>query len=106
MDIWKKIVGQHWAFYPHQRLYDMVKTEATGPGAVSEADDTWREFTTMMADSRDTIEQLLKEAGASWEGRASESMQVGVTPLAQWADDAHTAGSASNASVRRLAVAA
>ncbi|MFL6140383.1 MAG: PPE domain-containing protein [Labedaea sp.] len=102
MDIWKKILGQNWAFYSHQKLYDMVKTEATGASAVTDADQTWSEFTDVMGQSRGTIERLLNESGASWQGLASESMQSGVTPLMQWTDDARTAGAASNGSVQQV----
>jgi hypothetical protein len=102
MDIWAKILGQNWAFYSHQKLYDMVKTEATGASAVTDADQTWSEFTDLMGRSRDRIGQLLNEAGASWRGLASESMQSGVTPLAQWTDDASTAGTASSGSVQQV----
>jgi type II secretory pathway pseudopilin PulG len=99
---WKKIVGQNWAFYSHQKLYDMVKTEATGAGAVSAADQAWARFAAMMNESVEDIQQALAEAGVHWEGLAAESMQSSVAPLAQWAQDAGTAGSASGGSVQEV----
>ncbi|MGH3859419.1 PPE domain-containing protein [Actinokineospora sp.] len=83
----------------------MVRTEAEGPGAVGETDQTWAEFSKLMEESKADTEQALAEAGASWEGLAVESMTAGVTPLAQWAGDAGTASTASNASVRQVSEA-
>lgn len=80
----------------------MVRTNAAGPGAVGEADHTWAEFAALMEESKADTEQALAEAGAYWEGLAVEAMTSGVTPLAQWAGDASTAGSASNDSVRQV----
>jgi hypothetical protein len=102
MDLWKAFAGQNWSFYTHQKLYDMVITEARGASAVESAKDAWAEFAKLMEDSRADIEQALNDAGASWEGRAAESMTSGVTPLAQWADDASIAGGASGAGVRNI----
>ncbi|HET9143229.1 PPE domain-containing protein [Actinophytocola sp.] len=105
MGIWEQILGQNWAFYSHQRLYDMVRTEAAGVSAVNEADRTWGEFTDVMGQSRDNIDRLLNEAGATWQGLASESMQSGMTPLMQWTDDARTSATASNGSVQQVSEA-
>lgn len=99
---WKQIVGQNWAFYSHQKLYDMVRTEATGAGAVGAADQAWARFVAMMNESVEDVQQALAEAGMHWEGLAAESMTSGVTPLAQWAQDAGTAGSASGGSVQQV----
>jgi hypothetical protein len=99
---WKTIVGQNWAFYSHQKLYDMVRTEATGAGAVSAADQAWARFAAMMNESVEDIQQALAEAGVHWEGLAAESMQSSVAQLAQWAQDAGSAGSASGVSVQQV----
>ncbi|HEV2783368.1 MAG TPA: PPE domain-containing protein, partial [Actinophytocola sp.] len=92
----------NWAFYSHQKLYDMVRTEAAGAGAMATADLAWMEFVTLMAESRQNIERLLRETGATWEGLAGESMRSGVSPLVQWTEDATAAGEASSGSVRQV----
>ena len=102
MDLWKKIVGQNWAFYSHRKLYDMVRTEAAGVSAMEPADENWARFVALMAESRDDIDDALKEAGANWQGLAAEAMTGGVTPLAQWAEDAGTAGTASNSGLSQV----
>jgi PPE family protein len=102
MDLVKEILGQNWPFYSHQKLYDMVRTEAPGVGAMASADLAWMEFVTLMAESRQNVERLLREAGAAWEGLAGESMQTGVSPLVQWVEDATAAGEASSDSVRQV----
>src|SRR5438093_10377286 len=66
------------------------------------ADETWARFVALMAESKDDIDEALKEAGASWQGLAAEAMTSGVTPLAQWAEDAGTAGKASNNSISHV----
>jgi len=52
-----------------------------------------------MASARERTETALARAGAVWEGDAANAMRSGITPLAQWADDAHTASTASQGSV-------
>jgi hypothetical protein len=105
MGFWANVVGLNWAFYTHQKLYDMVRTEAAGARAVGGASDAWGRFVVLMEESVDDIHQALAEAGASWEGMAAESMKSGVTPLAQWAQDSGVAGLYSDRSVRQLAEA-
>lgn len=101
-EILKRILSQNWAFYTHRQLFDMVRTEAAGAGALSDTDQAWTEFSALMADSRRRVDELLRAAGASWEGVASTSMRAGVTPLAQWADDAGTAGRASGGGLQQI----
>ena len=69
---------------------------------MADADQAWSEFSTLMATSRQQVDELLRSAGASWEGLAAESARDGVTPLLQWADDAGTAGQASGVGLRQL----
>ncbi|MGQ0841241.1 PPE domain-containing protein [Actinokineospora sp.] len=59
----------------------------------------------LMAESKADVDQALAEAGVSWEGLGAEAMTAGLTPLAQWADDAGTAGVASTASVNTVGAA-
>lgn len=110
--------GFNWDGYSHRHLYDMIHgtppgglrgafDEAAGiahePGAgvagAEEALQCWGELAALMDQARAATELALREAGASWEGAAAEAMQSGVTPLAQWAADANTAGAASQSSV-------
>lgn len=98
----RDIVGTYaWDAYLHQELYDMVKTNAKGPAAATETDAAWTAFTERMTASRDRVEQLLADAGVVWQGQAADSMKGGVSPLAAWADEAATAGQASQASVQQ-----
>lgn len=91
--------GENWASYSHERLYAMVRTDADiAAAAATEAEMVT--FRALMEESVDDVEQALAEAGVSWEGLAAESMNAGVSPLAQWARDAAVAADASAASAR------
>jgi hypothetical protein len=96
---------QHWDHYSHQTLYDQIHgkggfflPDAAGVSGAAGAQDGWAELATMMAQARERTEAALAKAGAVWEGGAADAMRSGVTPLAQWADDAHTASTASQSS--------
>lgn len=110
--------GHQWDTYNHQTLYGMIHGTPPGglrgliakltgqelaPGAgVSGAEgalDGWGELAALMEEARAETDAALAEAGALWEGAAAESMRSGVTPLAQWAADSNTAGTASQSSV-------
>jgi hypothetical protein len=91
--------GENWASYSHDRLYAMVRTEAD-IAAVAATEAEMGTFRALMDDSVDDVEQALAEAGVSWQGLAAESMNAGVSPLAQWARDAAAAADASGSSAR------
>ncbi|MCP2165357.1 PPE domain-containing protein [Goodfellowiella coeruleoviolacea] len=57
--------------------------------------DAWRRFTELMASAEERTKAAIARAGASWEGAAADAMASGMNPLAQWAADAATAGSAT-----------
>src|SRR5262245_49322885 len=92
----------NWDSYEHQALYDRIHgkggfflPDGAGVSGASGAQEGWGELATLMAQARERTEAALAKAGAVWEGDAGEAMQSGVTPLARWADDAHTASVAS-----------
>lgn len=93
---------QHWPNYRHEQLYAWVRTEANGVGEVQATADEMGEFGRLMAESVDDVEQALAEAGVSWQGLAADSMDAGVSPLAQWARDACTATEASVHSAQQV----
>src|SRR5262245_30675298 len=91
-----------WDSYSHRQLYDRIHgngglfhSDGAGVSGASGAQDGWAELATLMARACVRTETALLKAGAVWEGGAAEAMQSGVTPLAQWAVDAHTASTAS-----------
>lgn len=91
--------GENWASYSHKQLYAMVRTDAD-IAAVVATEAEMGTFRAMMEESVDDVEQALSEAGVGWEGLAAESMNAGVSPLAQWARDAAVAADASVTSAR------
>ncbi|MFL6121697.1 PPE domain-containing protein [Actinophytocola sp.] len=98
--------GRHnWDGYSHRELYDRIHgkggfflPDGAGVSGATGAQDGWRELADVMAHARERTEAALARAGAVWEGAAADAMRAGVTPLAQWADDVHTASLASQAS--------
>lgn len=92
----------NWDGYSHKSLYDQIhgnggfwQADGAGVSGAAGAQDGWAELGMLMARARERTEAALTRAGAVWEGGAADSMRSGVTPLAQWADDAHTASTAS-----------
>jgi hypothetical protein len=102
MDILSWGQGENWPAYKHERLYAMVRTEADGVHVLDATREEMNQFTALMEESVADVEQALAEAGVSWQGLAAESMNAGVSPLAQWARDAATAAQASGDSVSRV----
>ncbi|GGM40126.1 hypothetical protein GCM10012275_08850 [Longimycelium tulufanense] len=101
----------HWDGYSHRQLYDMIHggslctpdgsiVPAASPGGGGPAPSgAWKEFVTLMQNAEERTNQALSKAGAEWEGQAADAARMGITPLAQWANDAGTAGQASQAGV-------
>src|SRR5689334_17326260 len=92
----------NWAASSHQRLYDEIHgdagffgTNGAGVSGAAGAQDGWAELAALMARAYWRTEAALAKAGAEWEGGAADAMRSGVTPLAQWAVDAHDASAAS-----------
>ncbi|MCT2587826.1 PPE family protein [Actinophytocola gossypii] len=95
--------GYRWESYSHEELYDMIKTGAVGASVVAEADPALTNLITRMHESRETLQQVLREAGSSWEGQAANSMADGVSPIVRWADEAAAAGEQSSTSLHQIA---
>jgi hypothetical protein len=92
----------NWDADSHQILYDRIhgrggffQSDGAGVSGATGMQDGLADLTAIMAEAREQTEAALTKAGAVWEGDAADSMRSGVAPLAQWADDAHTAGFAS-----------
>ena len=82
-------MGYRWRGFEHPELYKMINT---GPGA--QASDPqieyWKALSTELAEVDQDLNAKLTQLGSRWEGKASESAQSGLTPLAEWASDAET----------------
>jgi len=104
--------GHNWDAYSHETLYDQIHGKAgfvggvllgreagSGVSGASGAQDGWGRLAAVMENARERTEAALRRAGVEWEGSAFESMTAGITPLAQWAADSNTAGTASQSSV-------
>ena len=92
----------NWDGSSHQRLYDEIHgnagffgTDGAGVSGAHGAQDGWAELAALMARAYWRTEAALAKAGAEWEGGAADAMRSGVTPLSQWAVDAHDASAAS-----------
>src|SRR4051812_7934869 len=101
-------IGEYnWDAWSHEDLHAMINGRggglvgilkgSTGRGVAggSEAAEAWSRFTTFMYGLQQRTTDALTRAGVSWEGRAGESARSGITPLAQWAGDSATAGTAT-----------
>ncbi len=81
-------MGDHrWRGYRHPELYKMINS---GPGAAASEPQTtyWESLTKELTEVDETLNSRLTKMGASWEGEAAERAQFGLTPLAEWANDA------------------
>lgn len=95
--------GSHvWDSYSHQTLYDRIhgkggffNEDGAGVSGATGAQNGWAELAAVMVRAYERTEAALARAGAEWEGGAADAMRSGVTPLSQWAVDAHTASTAS-----------
>jgi hypothetical protein len=83
-------------------LYDEIHgnagffgTDGAGVSGAHGAQDGWAGLASLMARAYWRTEAALAKAGAEWEGGAADAMRSGVTPLSQWAVDAHDASTAS-----------
>lgn len=97
----------NWQAWSHQDLHKMINgadagligmvalPSGRGVAGGTEAAEAWNRFTTLMSDLTQRTTDALARAGVGWEGQAADTAQSGITPLAQWADDAHTAGVAT-----------
>jgi hypothetical protein len=82
-------MGHRWRGYAHPELYDMINA---GPGAAASDPQTtfWQSLQKELAEVDQDLNTRLTNLGSRWEGRAAESAQAGLTPLASWAGDAET----------------
>ena len=100
-----------WNGYSHQTLYDMVHgkfnvldmgdVELNGVGGAEGAGthaEFWNGVANKVAEFQQRLESALAASKGSWEGAAADSMHSGVTPLGQWAGNAHQAGVATKTS--------
>lgn len=102
---YQKASQYNWDHYEHETLYDQIHgkggfflPDGAGVAGVAGAQDGWGKLAALMARARERTEAALAKAGAVWEGDTADTMRSGVTPLARWADDAHTAATASQTS--------
>jgi hypothetical protein len=63
-----------------------------GPGAAASDPQTtyWQNLEKELTEVDEDLNTTLTNLGSRWEGRAAESAQSGLTPLASWASDAQT----------------
>ncbi|TDV40003.1 PPE domain-containing protein [Actinophytocola oryzae] len=85
-------MGHRWRGYEHPELYDMINE---GPGAQASDPQTtyWQNLATELTQVDEELNSKLTSLGSRWEGKAAESAQTGLTPLASWASDAETGAS-------------
>jgi hypothetical protein len=76
-----------WRGYGHPELYKMIND---GPGAAASEPQTqyWKTLTDELTQVDEDLNAKLKDMGATWEGEAAQRAQSGLTPLAEWANDA------------------
>jgi hypothetical protein len=76
-----------WRGYGHPELYKMIND---GPGAAASEPQTqyWKTLTDELTQVDEDLNAKLKDMGAAWEGDAAQRAQAGMTPLAEWANDA------------------
>jgi hypothetical protein len=110
-------VGDYnWDAWQHSDLYNMIHNAHTAPlengfhkvintdqgkgvSGTQASNDAWQGFVTLMTQAQADTETAINKAHGQWSGGAADSMHSGISPLAQWAQDAQTAGAASQSSV-------
>ncbi|HEX6356818.1 PPE domain-containing protein [Actinophytocola sp.] len=82
-------MGHRWRGYEHPELYTMINA---GPGAAASDPQTtyWQNLEKELTEVDEELNTKLANLGSRWEGKAAESAQTGLTPLASWASDAQT----------------
>ncbi|HEY7597469.1 MAG TPA: PPE domain-containing protein [Actinophytocola sp.] len=82
-------MANRWRGYGHPELYSMINS---GPGASASEPQIayWKGLTEQLGQVDADLNHKLNSMGATWEGKAAESAQSGLTPLAEWATDAET----------------
>ena len=82
-------MGYRWRGFEHPELYNMIN-EGPGPKASDPQTQYWKSLSEELAQVDQDLNTRLTQLGSRWEGKASESAQTGLTPLAEWAGDAET----------------
>lgn len=82
-------MGHRWRGYEHRELHTMINA---GPGVRASDPQTsyWQGLATELTEVDEELNAKLTNLGSRWEGKAAESAQSGLTPLASWAGDAET----------------
>jgi hypothetical protein len=82
-------MGYRWRGYEHPELYKMINS-GPGPAASDPQTEYWKSLTDELSQIDQDLNGKLADLGSRWEGKAAESAQSGLTPLAAWASDAET----------------
>jgi hypothetical protein len=82
-------MGYRWRGFEHPELYKMIN-DGPGPKASDPQTMYWQSLSEELAQVDQDLNTRLSQLGSRWEGKASESAQTGLTPLAEWAGDAET----------------
>ena len=82
-------MGYRWRGFEHPELYKMIN-DGPGPKASDPQTMYWQSLSEELAQVDQDLNSRLTQLGSRWEGKASETAQAGLTPLAEWAGDAET----------------
>jgi hypothetical protein len=83
-------MGHRWSGYGHPTLYKMINT-GPGPAASDPQTSYWQSLSKDLTEIDQALNKKLTGLNATWEGAAAERAQTGLTPLAEWANDAQSA---------------
>ncbi|QQQ78039.1 PPE domain-containing protein [Saccharothrix sp. 6-C] len=81
----------------HKQLYEKIH-DGPGHSAAQAVDDLWNSFQVVMGNAKSELESAIRDSKAVWVGVAGEKFTGSTAPLVQWAEDALTAGAATQKS--------
>jgi uncharacterized protein YukE len=76
--------------FNHAQVYQQIHG-GPGPSGLSIAAGGWQQFAGRLADLQAKATNMLKQAGATWQGNAADMFQAGVSPMSDWLVEAQQA---------------
>ncbi|MFI6097347.1 PPE domain-containing protein [Lentzea sp. NPDC051213] len=78
-----------WQGYSHKELYERIHA-GPGPSASFASMERWAGVSAALTEINDDLHSGITLSGAKWQGKAAETAQAGLNPIAAWADGART----------------
>lgn len=84
------MTDMRWRGHKHETLHNWINS-GEGARAATPQLEYWENLKGALGDIGQRLSDSLNKVGSSWEGKAGESAQRGLTPMHQWAESAKQA---------------